>query len=175
MKPPFGNRHNPFDVDKYNLDDELELQANLIRYYAEQHAEAEDAYDRAERNVKVVEAEVEVLIRKLPEKFGLEKLTEGVVKAHVTIHQLVKDAYEKMFTLKHRLKMLVAAVKSAEHKKAAVHDLVSLYDKSYWADKPSKENSRVVRDREITSTFDARKRLERKRERESSGEEEVDD
>lgn len=111
-------------INRYRLEEELSKQAVLFLHYSEAVAEAKAERDEAKSKLENAKANIELLIRKNPEKYldGL-KVTESVISSAVTAHtQIVKLNEEYSEKLK-AVNDAESAVRALEHKKSALEDL----------------------------------------------------
>lgn len=121
------------ELDKNRLDEEWVNQPRLYREYADKLAEAERDLSRAEAALKVTRADAELAIRENPAKFGLEKVVEAAVKARVETHKAVVKAHDEVIRVQYRVSLLKAACRTLEHRKAALQELVTLWQNDYFA------------------------------------------
>ena len=143
-----------FEPDKNRLDEELVKQPRLYHQYADQLADARRDHEMAESEMKVVEAEVSLLVRRRPDRFGIEKVTEDAVKKTVLLDKRVRQAEKEVILAKHKVDLLSAAVTALDHRKRVLEKLVDLRLADYYAEPRTRE---------------AREMMERSRERNSSG------
>lgn len=121
-------------IDKHRLDEELEKQADLYRDYAEQLADAKLDLNEESDLLEVIEAEVSMEIRGNPGKFGLDKVTEDVIKKAVILHPNVRQAKKAVNQAKHKVDILLAATMGLSHKKDALGNMVYLHTSGYFAE-----------------------------------------
>lgn len=144
-------------INKHKLDDEWELQPKLYRHYAEKLADAERDHRLAETALELVEAEVELDIRKDTVSAGLEKGTEGEIKKAVVINKTVCQSKRKEIDARHRVDVLKAAVRTLEHRKAGIQDLVQLWMASYFAKPRIKgDDGEKMENRKVDRAFRAK-------------------
>ena len=124
-------KDSDFQIDRFRLDDEWVKQPDLYRRYAEALADARSEYDGRKNDLDVVRAEIELKIRENPGYYGLDKVTEGVIKAAVEVQELVKEAENDVVQARHKVGILEAAVGALDHRKRALSDLVSLHLADY--------------------------------------------
>lgn len=93
-------------IDSKNLDREIEEHGQKFMEWVERYASAEKEILAAERNLKIVKAEVENKIRSNPEKYNLEKVTDSVVKAKVRVSKKVNIAAERFENAKYDLEVM---------------------------------------------------------------------
>ncbi len=131
-----------FAIDPYRLDDEWVRQPQTFRRYSEALANVRRDYEEAKNKLSVVRAETDLAVRKKPGDFGLEKVTEGVVKATVETAKKVVMAEAVVVEQRHEVNMLEAAVGALDHRKRALSDLVSLHLADYFSKPVAREGNR---------------------------------
>lgn len=119
-------------IDEDNLDREWLQQPDLVQDYAEQHANAKRDLANAKVSLDLIEAETELSIRKNPEEFDIEKITESIVKAKVlTCHDFQK-AQRVVINRQYNVDLLSAALSSLEHRKKSLENLTTLFMAGYF-------------------------------------------
>lgn len=139
-------KDSDFQIDRFRLDDEWVKQPDLYRRYAEALADAKAEYDGLKNDLDVVRSEVELKIRENPSDYGLDKVTEGVIKAAVEVQELVKDAENDVVQARHKVGILEAAVGALDHRKRALSDLVSLHLADYFSKPVAREDDRIAKE-----------------------------
>ena len=136
-----------FDIDPDKLDEEWLRQSRLYRKRARRLAECRDELERAEAACDVVEAELDRDVRRDPQRFDVQKVTEGVVERTVLLQPRYQAAHERWLKAKFAVDIAYADVKSLDHKKNALEFLTILRNKDYysaprvpaWADESTRE------------------------------------
>ena len=90
--------------------------------------------DELKAELDVVEAEKAVSIRKDPERFGLEKLTEGVIKELIIMDPKVIKLQKQIRELDHKLAMEKALLAALDVKKHSLKNLVELHIAGYHSE-----------------------------------------
>lgn len=121
------------EIDKDNLVEEIVNQPKFYFTYARRLAEARKDYDYAKANKEAVYADLDYKIRNSPEDYGLEKVTEGAVKAAIPDEKEYKKAEQKVIDAKHEVGMLEAVVATLEHRKRMLEKLVDLHGQNYFS------------------------------------------
>jgi hypothetical protein len=143
-----------FDLDRHRLDEEWLLQPRLRREWGEKLAEARKEHDRAKANLNVVEAEIELSIRKNPSHFDLEKVTEGAVKATVLVQPEYQKAVEASLVAKHNVDVIQAYLDAIDDRKRTLENLVQLWLADYYAEpRVSGEAGKKMFDVEARNAF----------------------
>lgn len=127
------NYKEDLKIDIHSL--EIEWHDQPLKYckWAEQAAEASYAYDLEKEKLDVLLAEKERQIRKDPESYGIEKLTDGAVKWAVSVDATVQTAKRRVIDAKRNLRLFEAAERSFDHRKRALESLTKLYTDKYYA------------------------------------------
>ena len=136
-----------FELDQLHLDRHLTEQPKLMHQYASSLAEARYEYGLCERKRDVVLAEVDFKIRRNPEKFGLEKVTEKAVENLVTLDPRVDRAERKVLLAKRKVDGLQAMVSALEHRKKTLEGLTYLFGMDYYAEPRLPKNVKERREK----------------------------
>lgn len=165
-----------FGIDLDKLDRDWVTHASTVYEFALQLADARDDRDRAKAALDIANddldrmaAEVELDVRRHPERFGIEKITEAVVKASVLICPKYRDAQEVVYTARRRVNkalhdvgILEAAIKALDHKRDGLEAAGRLFGMSYFAaPRVDRETHAAVADSSIDRAFKKRSRGER--------------
>ncbi|RJQ26123.1 hypothetical protein C4577_04275 [Candidatus Parcubacteria bacterium] len=135
-------------IDKYKLDDELVIQADLYDEYAKKLGEARADLEDAKNEVKVREddydiecAKVDLQVRKNPKNFGLDKLTEPAIKCIILLDSNVTTARKALYDARREVVdclrlhgALDAMVGALDYKKRSLEDLVKLRLANYYSE-----------------------------------------
>lgn len=127
---------NDFDIDQYRLDYEWLRQPKLYQAYAKAEAQAEHAVGIAEAKLRVVEADLHKQISEDPSTYGLAKSTVDAINAAVKIQPEFRAATQNLLQLRHEHKLHVAALRTLEHRKRALENLVRLFELEYFGTMP---------------------------------------
>lgn len=123
-------------IDVTALDVEWTEQAELAMKYGRLWADAQDTLERANENVKLIKAELNVKINEDPEKLLGEgvKATVANVEACILQHTDYQEAREAWLdALKESNLLSVAKNEISFTRKAALENLVILHGQSYFA------------------------------------------
>ena len=123
-----------FRIDQNRLDAEWLKQPQLYYEYAVILADAKEALGRARAKREVVVAEIDKDVRLRPEKYGVEKITEGVVEKTVILQERYQVANKGVIGAKHDVDIAQAAVDTLDHRKRALQDLVQLRMANYFSE-----------------------------------------
>ena len=120
-------------IDPHFLDAEFLNQASLFSKYARLESRAKRDEALAKRHRDVVKAQRELAIRADPEKFGLTKVTEPTIKAALALDPEVQEAVRARDDAAYEVNMMIAAVRSFDHRKTALENLVRLHGQEYFS------------------------------------------
>ncbi len=144
------------EIDQNLLDKEWLNQPRFFFRYAKQLADARMAFEQAKANLKVVAAEADQKVRMRAAKID-QKLTEAIVSATVQRRDDYREAEQAVFTAKHNVDVLDAAVTALEHRKAALENLVRLHGQNYFSTpKADGDNRDMVNDMRMRRTVKER-------------------
>lgn len=152
-------------VDKYNLHLEWEKQPSLYMKWAELHANALQDQDRAKEQLDLVRANVDSKIRKNPDEYGLEKVTESAISACIPKQEEYQVAQSALIEAKRNVAVLAGAKEAMAHKKKAIEMLTQLVIFGYYSDpkipKDFVDKMGDKRRREINEDLNKNKRMDR--------------
>lgn len=131
-----------FDLDPNRLDQEWVEQPGLYHKYALLLAEASQRVAEAKAQLEITEADVEKSVRDNPVMFGIDKVTEGAIKIRVALHQRVIDVKDRLIQAKYEEDVAQAAVRTLDHRKKALEDLVQLRLADYFSEPRVKGQAR---------------------------------
>jgi hypothetical protein len=131
-------------IDRYKLDTEWVDHVEMVAHYGRLLAKARLAYDQAKATTAIFEAETSRRVRSKPKNYSVTKLTEGAIKEAVTVELLYSKEHDNLLRAKHKVDILEAAMKTLEHRKKALSDLVFLHSQLYYSEpKMPKNNERM--------------------------------
>lgn len=168
------NYDKDLEIDGDSLDEEWIKQPRLYMKYARASAEIAAERDHAKEVLDVVQAELDIDIRRNPQKYnlptdknGIPKVTEGAIKSCILLSKEYKLVFDEYTKTKLEADIILAGLRAMEHRKKALEGLVQLYIGEYFS-KPrqSKAEGDNISERvvEKTATFQRRK-LNTKREK----------
>lgn len=120
-------------IDEDALDVEWLGQASLLIRYARNAAQARMDLDKAKEALDVVKAELDAAIRKEPDKYKIEKITEAVVGNTIILQPKYKETNERYLKAKYEADIAQGAVNAVNQRKDALENLVRLYGQQYFA------------------------------------------
>lgn len=135
--------------DVNRLDEQWARQPRNRRRVSKLVADAAADAKRAKNAVKVAEANVSLLIREKPDKYGFKgKLTEGVVDSLTVTSQSVMAANEKLIQAEHKADILKGLLAAVDDMRCALENEVRLEARDYFArPRVPPEAGEVARDR----------------------------
>lgn len=151
---------NILEINEHRLEVEWCEQPLLYHKYASQLAEARSLIDEAKAEMDVVSAEWDSEIRMNPERYGLEKVTEGAIKNEILQQGSHQIAVEKYNAAQKTARMLEAMVKALDQRRSALKCMVELRLANYYADPGTRQESELE---EEARTAAIRSRGRRKR------------
>jgi len=126
-------------IDALHLD--AQEHSDLVDDAGELAAEAKLASRRKQLEYEEVKAASDKEVRLFPEKFGLAKTTEPSIKAAVTLHPDVHQAYIDMIEADRDTDLANALKDAFHHRKAMLQIEAQLYHDNYWGEVDVKERS----------------------------------
>lgn len=129
-----------FHIDKHRLDDEWFSHPRKFHQVAMQAAESRSAFEKAKANKELVAATLSIQIRKNPDKFGLEKVTDSAIEKMVVMNEEYQNANDELLDAKKQMDEDEVAVQTMDHRKKALEKSVDLFLSDYWST-PRSRNS----------------------------------
>ncbi len=137
---------NPFLIDENDLAHEWRRVVGLTREYGYAKADAEYALNRAEAKLKVLAAQLELLIRRSPGLHDLpDKPVVNEVKATVETHPDYLRAVEDVDSARFALSIATTDVYAAVDMRRALENCVRLLQIHYYAEMDPKEGAAHTR------------------------------
>lgn len=120
-------------IDPEGLDVECVRQVDLLMRWAERAVDARAEMERLKFSMDTVWAELDLKVRRKPQRFHLESVTEGAVKATISTHPDYIRAVEKYHAARKDSMWLDRAVDALEMKKRMLEELIKLHGLQYFA------------------------------------------
>jgi len=114
-----------FDINL--LEVEVAKQPKIFFKYAVEMEDAGKRLDNAERELKVIDAELDTKIR------SKEKLTETAIKSQILLHKRHQEQEKKISKRRHKYKMYQHFVTSLDQRKRMIEKAVDLHGQKYFA------------------------------------------
>lgn len=127
------NYEKDINVDPNALDTGWLRQAELMRRYATHAANMKKEMDMAKERLDIGKAQIEMDIRKAPEKYELVKVTEGAIQSTILLQGEYQELSQAYIEARYENDVAIAAVRAVDQKKTALENLVRLLSVSYFA------------------------------------------
>lgn len=127
------NYENDVSIDGNALDQEWLQQPSLMYKYCQMSAAANKRVDETKEMLDVVRAGLDKDIRRYPEKYEVEKITDKVVESLIIVQESYTEAMGEFLQVKYEADMAKSAVRALEHKKDSLENLVKLYGLQYYS------------------------------------------
>jgi len=121
------------NIDESALDVEWLQQPSLMKRYADMATKAERNEALKKESLDLLRAQFDLLIRKTPEDFKIDKITEAVVANTILTLEDYQEANKEYLEAKFERKNADNDVKAIEQKKTALENLVKLHGQQYFA------------------------------------------
>ena len=127
------NYENDTTIDPDSLDIEWLEQPKLMVAYAQHSARTRQQMEHGKERLDIVRAELDKEIRSEPNKFGIEKVTEGAINSTITTNEKFQEAQEEYRQAQYEFNMAQGAARAIDGKKDALENLVRLHGQQYFA------------------------------------------
>jgi hypothetical protein len=120
-------------IDLARLDQEWVDQPVLFHEFACLLADARRDEGYAKAELDLVKSEMLREIRSNPERFYIDKVTEGTVEAAVCVSKRYQDAKKKVIEAEHWVGHVKAIVDALDHKKKGLESAVYMHNSDYFS------------------------------------------
>lgn len=127
-------------IDPDALDVEWLGQSELMRRYTKHASQLKKEVDQAKERLEVGKAKLEMKIRANPEQYGLAKATEASIQSALILQPEYHELMNDYINTKYESDVAIGVVRSLDHRKAALEELVRLFTSSYFAGPQSPRN-----------------------------------
>jgi hypothetical protein len=127
------NYEKDLKIDENSLDLELLDQASLFMKYAKHYAFTQKAVDEAKQAWEIEKAETDQDVRKRPEKYGLEKVTDKAIDAILLTDDKCVKAFKDYLDAKYERDMASNARDAVNQRKEMLEGMIKLLAQSYFA------------------------------------------
>lgn len=141
------------EINPDELDREWLHQPNLALEFHDKLADAKLRLDEKTSALRVTEAELAKAIRKRPEDYDLDKLTEAALKETVLLQPEYADDVAAMQEASHRVDLLRGTVAAISDRRRSLENLVELHLAGYYAEPRAKKRSKTEVDELRASRF----------------------
>ncbi len=121
-------------IDQYSLDTAWLAQPMLYYQWSKDYAEAVAIRDKTKQFVELARAELDLEVRKNPDKYGLDKATEAGIGNVILTLPKYQDALKAHQEAVYDVNVLSGAIEAINHKKSALDNLTRLFLSGYWAE-----------------------------------------
>lgn len=133
-------------IDENVLDVELLKQPSLVAKYSRMLADAQQDKDIAKERLELLRSEISLDIRDNPSKYKLDKVTEGSITACILMEEDFQEAQKEVHATTHKVNVLTGIMKSLDHRKSTIENLVKLFGQNYFAGPAIPHNLTDVRE-----------------------------
>ena len=127
------NYEQDIKIDDSCLDIECLDQAALFLKYARNASEKRKELDEEKQSLDITKANLDAAIRKNPENYEIEKVTEGAIQSSILNNKRYQEAYQKYLDTKYETDMAQNAVSAFNQRKDMLEALIKLHGQSYFA------------------------------------------
>jgi hypothetical protein len=120
-------------IEESSLDLEWLEQPSLMLKYTKLSAQLSNDVDKAKESLELMYAELDKAIRSNPDRYGIEKITEGAVSSTIKSHPDYKKANEIFLVAKYEADVAKGAVRAFEQRKDALENLGRLLALDYFS------------------------------------------
>jgi len=120
-------------IDEMHLDKECIRLPSQFLQFAHFAADKRRDVDECKAQLDVVEADLGRRIRDMPNKFGLEKVTEAALVGTILLQKEYKEALGNLNKARYQSDLVQAVVSALEHKKRTLTLLVELHGMGYFS------------------------------------------
>jgi hypothetical protein len=145
------NYEEDMEIDVLELDEEWNKQATLMLQYTKHAAECRKKMDKSKEDLDVTRASLDQAIRKKPEHFKIEKITEGAIGAAILLAEPYKKKYNLYLEARYEYDMAQGAVRALDHKKDALENYVRLHGQQYFAGPKVPRNLEDIKKKKVES------------------------
>ena len=127
------NYEKDISIDEEALDIEWLEQPRLMMRYSKHLAQTRMEFDELKQALEITKAEIDQRIRKSPDKYKLDKVTDKAIESITITTVEYKQAFQEYLDAKYEFDMAMGAVKAFEQRKEALENLVRLHGQQYFA------------------------------------------
>lgn len=103
------------------------------RKAAEEVADTRKEVEEGEARLDIISAELERDIRVDPESYGIEKITESIVKSTILLQKPYRTGQQDVIDKRHKLAYKNAALQEVDREKYALQNEVQLWIATYFS------------------------------------------
>lgn len=132
-------------IDEHELHAALQMQPDFYYRVSKAYALLLSQRDEAKQTLQVIEAEVDVKLRREALENG-DKVTEKEIESRKRIHRDVMAANDDLLTLNHKLGEVLALKEAYQQRSYVLKDLVALYIGNYYSDTTQQTSRNAMRE-----------------------------
>lgn len=121
------------EIDLTQLEKQFAEHPTLVESHADALADAKKKLAKVEDELEETDAKVKLAIRKDPESYGLDRVTEEGVKTAYVLDERHRKAKERVIRAQYDVDMLAGKMTVLSHRKSALENEVILFSQSYFA------------------------------------------
>jgi hypothetical protein len=121
------------EIDPDFLDVCLINQAPLLYKYSKMLEDAREQLDILKNQLNLLRSDIAAEIRKAPDKYGLEKITDKAIDLCVDSDDEYQDLYKQYLKQRHEVGVFQSAVFSINQRKESLENLVRLFGSKYFS------------------------------------------
>lgn len=110
-------------IDRYRLERDWEVQADFVKEWGDEKAEAEYKVNVLEAKLKLVSAQLSAEIRKNPGRYDIQKITEPLVESTILLQRKYRRTLSRLNKARRDLNYAKGALKALDHKRDALENL----------------------------------------------------
>jgi hypothetical protein len=135
-------------IDPSQLDVECTLSSEIFYKWAERAINTRRLLEEIEFEASITEASLQMKVRNSPEKYKLDRVTEGSIDAVVKTHPSYVEIQKKLMAAREEAGIIDRMVRAIDKKDGMLKELISLHAAQYFAgpsvprDLPSKVQER---------------------------------
>lgn len=127
------NYEKDLRIDENSLDLELLDQASLFMKYAKHYANTQKELDSFKQELDIMRAELDKSIREHPDKYKIEKVTEGAIQSAILTDGGYIQANKNFLNVKYENDMAKNACQAVTMRKEMLEGMIKLLAQSYFA------------------------------------------
>jgi len=121
------------ELDPLQLDVAATMQGELFFKWSQRWVVAREAMDRAKLDLDITENELNIDVRRNPDDYGLDKVTEKLAEAAVKASAKYRKKAEQLIEKRKIAGRLEKAVMAMEQRKRMIEVLITLHGQQYFA------------------------------------------
>lgn len=127
------NYKEDIKIDETMLDVECLDQPKIMLRWTEEQAELQREEELAKERLDLLKAELDKDIRSDPDKYEMDKVTEGAINNTIILNPEVKAATQTYINARFENNVAKGVVKSMDQRKQMLEGLIRLHGQQYFA------------------------------------------